>query len=193
MQLLHGLLRKSESREARKWADYSLLRAKQRLKADSAEKRYINLVGGTRDCLDVQTVVFELSQAGFTKWLSIVPGPLLRASHGKALGFTHMPIVAGSTYDTLHLAMDDAYRAANLSSQDPELDLQGWPAPIWGHHSFRRFGDTVARETMTLTGATEKDIDLIFGWNEAFYHAKMQDHYESVFTRSRRCQVTSMA
>ena len=151
------------------------------------------MVGGTRDCRDVQTVVYELSQAGFTKWISIVEGPLLRASHGKTLGFTHMPIVAGSTYDTLHRAMHDAFRAANLSSQDPELDLQGWPLPAWGHHSFRRFGDTVARETMALTGATEKDIDLIFGWCEAFYHAKMQDHYESVFTRSRRCQVTSMA
>ena len=193
VQMLHALLCKSASREARKWADYSLLRAKQRLKADSAEKRYINVVGGTRDSLDVQTVVYELAQAGFTKWLSVVPGPLLRASHGKALGFTHMPIVAGSTYDTLHLAMDDSFRAANLTSQDPELDLQGWPGPAWGHHSFRRFGDTVARETMGLTGATEKDIDLIFGWNEAFYHAKMQDHYECVFTRSRRCQVTSMA
>ena len=47
-----------------------------------------------------------------------------RGSHTR-----HMPIVAGSTYETLHLAMSDAFRAANHASQDRELDLQGWPKP----------------------------------------------------------------
>ena len=46
---------------------------------------------------------------------------------------------------------------------------------------------------MAVTGASEKDIDLLFGWLEAYYSAKMQDHYESVFTRERRCRVTSQA
>ena len=55
----------------------------------------------------------------------------------------------------------------------------------------RRHG-MVARETMHLTGATEQDIDIIFGWLEAFYSQKMQVHYQSRFTRTRRCAVTSM-
>eukprot|EP00310_Coccolithus_braarudii_P010010 CAMPEP_0183371654 /NCGR_PEP_ID=MMETSP0164_2-20130417/106067_1 /TAXON_ID=221442 /ORGANISM="Coccolithus pelagicus ssp braarudi, Strain PLY182g" /LENGTH=87 /DNA_ID=CAMNT_0025548241 /DNA_START=386 /DNA_END=649 /DNA_ORIENTATION=+ len=87
-----------------------------------------------------------------------------------------MPIVPGSTYEILHDMMDEAFGEANRISQNPELDLQGFDKPIWGHHSFRRFGDTVARQTMTSTGSTEKDIDLLFGWMEAFYSAKMQDH-----------------
>ena len=65
--------------------------------------------------------------------------------------------------------------------------------PLWGHHSFRRFADTVARETMALTGATEQDIDLYFGWMENFYNQKMQVHYQSRFDRTRRTAVTSLA
>jgi len=43
---------------------------------------------------------------------------------------------------------------------------------------------------MAETGATEQDIDLVFGWIEAFYSAKMQVHYESKFDRERRKNVT---
>ena len=89
--------------------------------------------------------------------------------------------------------MERAWREANASSSDPELDLQGFAEPLWGHHSFRRFADTVARETMALTGATEQDIDLYFGWMENFYNQKMQVHYQSRFDRTRRTAVTSLA
>ena len=53
-----------------------------------------------------------------------VPGPLLRATHG-AGPLTHMPIVAGSTYDILRDVFEQAYREANSESPDAELDLQG--------------------------------------------------------------------
>ena len=87
--------------------------------------------------------------------------------------------------------MDKAFAEANRDSPDPELDLAGLASPLWGHHSFRRFTDTVARQTMELTGATEQDIDLVFGWIEAFYSAKMQVHYQATFVRERRAAVTS--
>ena len=140
----------------------------------------------------IATAASELTQTGFEDWLVCVPGPLLRATHG-AGRLTHMPVVAGSTYEILGDIFEEAYRQANSDSPDPELDLQGFDAPLWGHHSFRRFADTVARETMHLTGATEQDIDVIFGWMEAFYSQKMQLHYSSRFTRTRRCAVTSLA
>ena len=41
-------------------------------------------------------------------------------------------------------------------------------------------------------GATEQDIDIIFGWMENFYSAKMQMHYESKFDREQRKVVTMM-
>ena len=45
---------------------------------------------------------------------------------------------------------------------------------------------------MGQTGATEQDIDITFGWQESFYSAKMQNHYESRFTRERRTCVTRL-
>ena len=45
---------------------------------------------------------------------------------------------------------------------------------------------------MGETGATEIDIDMIFGWLEAMYSHRMQLRYESNFTRTRRARVTSM-
>ena len=139
----------------------------------------------------MKQVAFELTRAGFGEKISIVPGPLMRATHGESMGLAHMPIQPASTYQVLHDAMDAAFEAANVESPDPELDLRGLSAPRWGHHSARRGADTVARQTRGETGATEQDIDIIFGWQEAFYSAKMQLHYESSFDRVRRAAVTS--
>ena len=122
----------------------------------------------------------------------MVPGPLIRATHGK-LGYSHMPLDPGSTYHVLTPMLEQAYALATADSPDPEIDLQGFDKPLWGKHSFRRFADTVARQTMAQTQATEQDIDLYFGWMERFYQSKMQVHYESRFTRTRRTAVTSLA
>ena len=137
-------------------------------------------------------MALELTRAGFGPWLQIVPGPFVRATHGETMGFSHMPVQPGSTYDVLHDAFDLAYAAANARSPDPELDLRGLAAPQWGHHSTRRGADTMARQDRDKTGATEQDIDLVFGWQEAFYAAKMQIHYQSPDDIVRRAAVTSL-
>ena len=176
-------------KEARRWADYTVQRGGQRMAADSLEKKYINVVGGPAGCADICQVSRELCKAGLE--FDVVPGPLMRATHGKALGFSHMPLQPASTYKLLHECLPKAYELAQALGDD-ELDLRGLPAPLWGHHSIRRGADTVTRQTMHITGATERDIDIIFGWNEALYHAMMQLHYESNLQREKRCVVTSM-
>jgi hypothetical protein len=104
-----------------------------------------------------------------------------------------MPLDPQSTYGKLHGMLDAAYeRCSAAGDPDPEVDLAGLASPLWGHHSFRRFADTVARQTRSETGATEQDIDLMFGWMEAYYSARMQIHYESYFVRERRCAVTRL-
>ena len=137
-------------------------------------------------------VVAELEKAGFGDYIHIVPGPLIRATSHNGTRLSHMPLAPQSTYDALHALLDEAHRLANLESPDPELDLQGLAKPRWGHHSFRRMADTVARQTMSITGASEQDIDLIFGWSERMYSQKMQVHYESRFDRERRKIVTRL-
>ena len=121
--------------------------------------------------------------------MSIVPGPLMRATDGFKI--LHMPIDPSSTYGTLHAIMDEAYRLANPPSDpDPWLDLQGLDEPLWGHHSWRRLADTIARHTMGRSGVTEQDIDRVFGWLEHMYSQRMQYHYETLFNRARRYRVT---
>jgi hypothetical protein len=134
----------------------------------------------------------ELDKAGLSDRVELVPGPLMRATHGKDMGMAHMPLQPSSTYKMLHDCFDRAFEMANAETADPELDLRGLSAPLWGHHSARRGADTIARDSMEITGATERDIDIIFGWNEHMYRAVMQLHYESNTQRDRRAKVTSM-
>ena len=186
------ILKRSESSEARRWADFTLLRGVERLKADSLDKKYINLVGGHYACDDLAQVSLDMHQAGLGEAFSIVPGPLMRATHGKELGFAHMPLQPSTTYKMLHECLPRAFELANADGPDPELDLRGLAEPLWGHHSVRRGADTKARHTMHLTGATERDIDMLFGWNEHLYKSMMQLHYESNIQRDGRSKVTSM-
>ena len=194
IDLMRRLLMRSESAEARKWAEYSAARALQRLDADSLERKYVNVVGGPSDSADLGIVCAELTTAGFADGdrISITPGPLVRVTHGEKLGFSHMPLQAGSTYGSLHALYDQAFAIANAHSPDPELNLRGLASPLWGHHSARRGADTMARETRERSGATERMIDLTFGWLEAFYSRVMQIHYESPADRVAKSRVTML-
>jgi hypothetical protein len=191
--LLGRLLTRSADPEVRRWASFSQLRGEQRRSATgSMDKRYINVTGGARGCRSISTASLELERAGFGEFCSITPGPLMRATHGR-LGASHMPLSTQSTYDSLNLMMAEAFiRASPAGDPDPELDLQGLEQPLWGHHSFRRMADTIARQTRDVTGASEQDIDLLFGWMEAFYSSKMQMHYETKLIREARAAITRM-
>jgi hypothetical protein len=210
LERLFQVLRHSGVQEVRELASSTEQKARERHAASgSMDKRYVNVLGGRGGRLvendrgqmvwvgtdeRLGRVVDELRRAGFDEEdrVAIVPGPLIRATARVGTVATHMPWVPSSSYKGLHLMLDEAYRAANADGPDPELDLQGLASPLWGHHSFRRGADTIARKTMQLTGATEQDIDLVFGWMEAMYSARMQIHYESRFDRDRRAAVTRM-
>ena len=172
-------------------------RARKRYGAkNSKDKRYINVYGGSSDDPIIARVLRELDSAGFAAMdasgrgcVSVVDGPLLRATDGSRI--SHMPVDPSTTYATWHKMFDEAYELANPEGDpDPWLDLQGLDEPLWGHHSLRRLADTVARVTMSRTGVTEDDIDLIFGWNEKMYSQKMQHHYATRFNREKRYRVT---
>lgn len=182
--------------EVRKQANALAERAKSRYDSKhSKDKRYVNVIGGPHRSEPLIKVVRELTDAGYgeTKtsagFVSVVMGPLLRSTDGAHV--SHMPLDPSGTYKTLHKMLDDAYELANPESNpDPWLDLQGLDGPLWGHHSFRRGADTVARATRERSGTDEEDIDIIFGWNERMYSRKMQHHYETRFNRDKRYRVT---
>ena len=163
---------------------------KRKTKSDSklGEKfKYVNVFGSTQS----DAVLSQMRQAFYTQGFAkeaaaVVPGPLIRATAGSV--YNHMPFEPGSTYTLLHAVMEKAHKALNdigKSLSDSELDLQGLTEPKWGNHSWRRFCDKIARETMKETGATEIDIDLYLGWNELIHHKEMQLHYEGLQRGSR--------
>ena len=72
----------------------------------------MNLVGGHWGCDDLAQVSREMQMAGLSEAFSILSGPLMRATHGKALSFSHMPLQPPSTYDLLHECLPRAYELA---------------------------------------------------------------------------------
>ena len=157
----------------------------------SEEYKYINVAGGKADGKRLRVAKAYLESKGLGKFLDVVPGPLIRASRGKA--YTHMPLTTDSSYTHYIGAMKAAYKISDaLEEHDPELDLEGRKAPKWAHHSSRRKSDKVARETMDDTGATKDDIDDMYGWKQAERAKDMQLHYEGRRLRSRRARISMM-
>ena len=160
----------------------------------SLDKKYVNVVGGAAGDRVIGATVTMLLKAGFTEagLVSTTAGPLVRATRGSNL-LTHMPLQP-QTASEMSSVLQEAWDMANAdpADPDPQRDLEGRDSPVFGEHSLRRMADTVARRTMELTGATEMDLDLMFGWQEKMYSRKMQIHYEQRFTRERRAKVTSL-
>ena len=77
-----------------------------------------------------------------------------------------------------------------LAKPDPDFDLEGATASSYGNHSFRQLADRCARDYRQLSGATEVEIDRMFGWNEAMYRRVMQLHYAGRHERVKRKMIT---
>ena len=69
--------------------------------------------------------------------------------------------------------------------RDPELDLAQGTEAKWVSHSLRRLGDTTAVKYKDVSGATESQIDIFFGWHERVLLKAMQRHYASLSVRQR--------
>ena len=165
-------------------------KAAKNLKSDS---RYVNVAGGERWGQEVASAWTWVVENDLSTHASIVPGPLMRATHGYSL--SHMPLAVDSTYTHLSVAMKMAGDiSAAMVEPDPELDLQGQESPIFTNHSLRRKSDGVARESMEATGATKQMIDSFYGWLLKEMQKDMQLHYAGLVRGGRRvvARVTMM-
>ena len=163
-----------------------------RLLHDAEERAFVNVAGGPREAAGLRAVQAELQAAGLGTFVQLVPGPLLRSTSGSRI--THESFASDSTYAQLTPIMTYAYEQANAdpADTDPERDLQGRLSPKFGNHSWRRFGDKVARDTMDVTGTDSVDIDLYFGWHEKMHSKDMQLHYAGRPDRVKRSRVSMM-
>ena len=144
--------------------------AKSRYKASgvgSQEKKYINVAMGRKNDKGLNQIAKELDTLGFE--VSIIPGPLLLATTGGKYGKVKtMPLSSSTTFTPTKEILTEAWKAVCCDPHDPDPDLeipQG-QEPKWSTHSLRRLADTVARRYREVTGVTEDEIDLYFGWNE---------------------------
>jgi hypothetical protein len=160
------------------------------MKGDSADKKYVNVVGGCAECQAIGEALRILKREGFDEQgrVAVVPGPFMRATHGN-LGLSHLPM--HPTNAPVRDILAEAFERVQARGADPEFDSEGRDSPQWGNHSIRRAADSAARQSMAETGASEEDIDRVFGWNEAVHASKMQHYYASRRDIVRRAAVTS--
>ena len=150
-------------------------------------KRYVNFAEAS-DEEGLRQVEALAKQWGLEAFVVLTPGPFLRASRGSMI--TMMPLSEGSTYEKFVKLLPQAEKRARERG-DPDFDLESRTEASYGNHSLRQMADHIAKKTQALTGATDVDIDRMFGWNEAWYRKKMRLHYAGRDDRVKRAKITS--
>ena len=81
--------------------------------------------------------------------------------------------------------LEEAWKKAGAdgADPDPDLDVRAGEEPRWTTNSLRRLADTTAQRYREVTGASDAEIDIFFGWNERVLLKSMQKHYSSLNTR----------
>jgi hypothetical protein len=103
-----------------------------------------------------------------------------------------MPLAVSSTFSVTKELLTKAWVLANRDGPDPDLDLRDGEAPKWTTHSLRRMADTVARRDREMSGTSEAEIDIYFGWNERVLRRAMQVYYSalSILDRMSLARIT---
>jgi hypothetical protein len=157
---------------------------KLRYMAANAAKKYVNIAGGGGEDEDVRETLEWVRALGYQA--SLVPGPMLLATTGgKTCALTLMPLSTSSTFAPTKELLQAAYIKAGAvpGDPDPDLDVRAGEEVKWTTHSLRRLADTTARRYMEITGTSEGEIDLFFGWNERVLRKAMQTHYATMNLR----------
>ena len=68
--------------------------------------------------------------------------------------------------------------------------MEGASKSSYGNHSLRQLADRSLRDNRSKSGASEVEIDRMFGWNEAAYRRVMQLHYAGRHEREARKCIT---
>ena len=152
----------------------------------SQQKKYVNVVmmAGSDPELDAVQMYFKAH--GFDA--SRVPAPLLLTTTGGTRPKVLIqPFSVQSAPGPTKELLEKAHRDANTAAMGPDPDLDTDPRrPCkWSTHSLRRLADSVARRYRHVSGATEAQIDIYFGWNERVLLKAMQVHYASLSIRER--------
>ena len=122
--------------------------------------------GGDSKTTALDRIVATLNEKGSVA--TKVPGPLLLATTGGRRQTPKvMPYSTSTAFAPTKELLTKAWQENLVEgvSMDVDLDLAAGKDPKWTTHSLRRLADTVARRYMELTGTTEDQIDIYFGWH----------------------------
>jgi len=75
------------------------------------DSRFVNVAGGRRESAKVTSARTYFEQEGFGAYVDVVPGPLLRSTHGSVL--THMPLAVDSSYTHAMGALREAWEISS--------------------------------------------------------------------------------
>jgi hypothetical protein len=184
MRSLTRALTECEVEQVRRHAGTSAKYIKLRYLGENVAKKYVNIAGGGGQDADVRAALAWALARGLQA--SLMPGPLLLATTGgKSSAPTLMPLSTASTFAPTKELLQKAFVKANADEedQDPDLDVRAGRETKWSTHSLRRLADTTACRYREVTGVSEAEIDIFFGWNERVLHKAMQMHYASMSTR----------
>ena len=180
---------KLQAARATKEEDVIFYMNQRRALKDNENKRYVNFAEASNEA-QLKEVIRLCEAWGLGEYVMITPSPLLRATRGVRVSL--MPLSEGSTYQKFTTLLPEAEKLAReREGGDPDFDLESRGEASYGNHSMREMADHVARQTMSETGASETDIDRMFGWCEAWYRKKMQLHYAGRDDRVKRAKITS--
>ena len=172
----------AESVRAHATASKRYAKAAAASKSKDDETRFVYVAGGRKRSAEVAEAVAWLAWLGVPEGLvSVVPGPLLRATEPGSGKVTHMPLMPKSTYGQLVRAIDAAYVVSEaMAEPDAELELEPGHTPKWGNHSIRRWSDKVACEHMEEDGVSKEVLNYFYGWCLEAMSKEMMLHYAGI-------------
>ena len=179
-----GALAACSVAQVRRHAGNSAKYIRQRYMAANVAKKYVNIAGGGGEAADMRAALRWALEQGFMA--SLMPGPMLLATTGgRRPAMTVMPLSVSSAFAPTKALLETACERAGAveGDPDPDLDVREGRQAKWTTHSLRRLADTTARRYREITGTSESEIDLFFGWNERVLLKAMQQHYASMSTR----------
>jgi hypothetical protein len=142
------------------------------------------VAGGGGGDADVRAALAWALAGGYQA--TLVPGPMMLATTGgRSAARTLMPLSTATTFAPTKGLLEEACKkaGANGADPDPDLDVRAGEEPRWTTHSLRRLADTTAQRYREVTGTSDAEIDIFFGWNERVLLKSMQKHYSSLNTR----------
>lgn len=146
-------------------------------------EKFVNVAGGKKSGQEVRLAYEWMRRKGWQRFTDVVKGPLVRTTSGYSI--TQMPLSTAAADNHILTAMKAVYKHhLDTGIVDNELATRGG-VPKFTQHSLRRKADEVAVNTQNRSGATDDDINFLFGWRLKDLAEEMLKWYAGLYSLDR--------